>query len=668
MTGEPRYDLIIPIKFVNVEDGTLHLEGEPVTAPESTVPQIPQKGLKGFVEAVKGPKKREIFDVETVLIDTIFEKVDTEIARINPIRRAAGVVNDLAHGVINAIPFARKAAVETYPEIQRLTGDRLKFQPGDLIELTLQLLEEQGKFTGDELEFLNRHRVIIKRIISQRIESKYDEEGGGKELTTISGRLAKWGVDLLTPAEKPKPRNTIRWELMHESELLNIDVFELMKLKPAEFYKAFPTQRSFDTDQEKATFLRALHNIPTGKVSVKKIVTKSMPEEEERLQKTNDRWRQILKLYFDDPADIEEYSFPDRVENAKDVFELFEILNQLREAYEILVSQDSPEGKAKAEEILHEVNCARIKLILYLTESKTRQSIQYRRRKSVKEYLDNYLMHDIFRMDKDQEPKKIKVPSKDQNKDIEAQVLEADLVDPDDPENVVKVYLYQGFDSDKPEDPKKGIVNIKAMYKTLLKEMSTSEDVRDYFRITVMPVNDNDLERVRAIMAKTITHQQSRTKASIKEETDTHNTSSSYGDKDIKKYDIILSPYVITRDGEKRRGCIRDITSQRRSRIIETGPIDFEVRTGKVGDIIPELDYGHETSHKAFSRLRMEPAFSKLLPPEHYPKNWIGRAKRRVAELQESLADPRDREIPGIVAQQAQATRVAATRFLKRLF
>jgi hypothetical protein len=401
----------------------------------------------------------------------------------------------------------------------------------------------------------------------------------------------------------------------------------------------------YESAEARIKFFRRIFNI-RKKTPDQAVVDHIMNRESDRLAEINEIWITIQGVRLPDERDVREHSFPQEVEDCNNFIGLLEILNRLDEVNKRYneIKDDTAIGEEEREERLVElhkeirlIHFAKNKFVIGSRASSIRESLLYRRRESIKSYTDDYLREDIFEIIGEEE---VPVPT---NPSIKVKLWRARLRDPDTGESV-EVYLYKGGDSAKPKQLKEGIgiVNIKALAKIIPKDFSQEGEVKDYFRITVMPVNPDEIDTMRTIMDKTLTHPLSRDKETVLEEDDPHNESSSYKDKDIKKVYVNITPYALTDEvfysGALESGEIRDVRENTRfEEYIPVGPIPLEVRTGKWQDIILEMDTKHETSHSAYDQMRTANEWDKFLPPDQFPVNWLGRARQKTRSIKETI-------------------------------
>lgn len=576
----------------------------------------------------------EIQTPKSVIALRILAKVEKKLESMGIIRSIAHDITEFARMAIAATPLGYRVARNRYPQLlenfEKISGRKYEFDPRELFSLTLNLLCAQGKFSTEQLKFLEDNDTILKRMFNANIDYKLLESDPIKEMPKV-----------------------IRWDRLHAKELLDIDLFELLELPEEEFRKKFQKQDK--------------HDGPRGKLKAKKIefsadrhdrkVTRAMfqknvlDHEEKLCKRSNNLWKSQVELYFDRPKDIQEHLFEGRVADTHDHFDLYAILEEFTDLYEEYQQAKTSTEKKRIREKVYELDAARKKLLIYLSASILTQNPQYRVRKSVKTYLDHYLTKNIFHITGDD------TISPEGYPDIQIKVVTAVLEDPFTRETV-QVYLYQGINSDKPEEGKSGVVNIKALYKVVMKDLLLDDkEVKDFFRITVMPVNPQELGKMRKILAATITNPQSLDKGTIIEiKNGKNNKTTSYKDTSITNYDTTISPYVVSHR-RMRRGSIRDV--DHKGETVHVGPMNLEVRTGTVVDLVPEDRSGE---HKAYSRLRMEPVWRKLLSPIHYGKNWVSMTYLRQNEIKASTLDKNDRTLPGFVLVALQKAKLKAAK------
>ncbi len=590
---------------------------------------------------------------------SILDKIENAIHSQTLLREGSLMAANMARFGIYLMPFGHKEGKDG----QKVLTDFLSrhdsvYNQGKLLCEVLEYLKEQGVFTEEEVLFIEEHKVITRRIILERFTKNKKHNGSNPERevepeTIVGEALAKIldGVDAVLRYAKgsedgkgKKAKSKINLNKTHEIKLLQINIFETAKLPVEEFAEKIELleQYRYATEAERVKFFRRVFDVKKS-IPESVVVNHIMARESMKLAEANEIWMHILRMYLTDEAEISKYSFPDQVESCNDFFGLFEILNKLidvNKRYNEIKDDQSlteEEREAKMKEIQEElnlINFARIKFAIGSRASSIRRNILYARRESVKAYLDSYLMEDIF---EDLQEEYVRVPTNPNMPPIK--LLRGRLPDPDTGE-FVEVYLYPGGDSAKPKAGQKGIVNIKGLYKIILKDFSQKGEVKDFFRITVMPVNPNEIEAMRAILNKTITHPLSRDKESVIEEEDHHNPASSYKDKDIEKLNVSITPYASVGDGVYS-GAIEDTRELKEGDpyegLIKTGPIPLEVRTGTREDILPERDGRHETSHRSYAQMRVADILDQCLPPNEYEVNWIGRARQKTREVKETL-------------------------------
>ena len=634
-----------------------------------------------------------------VLVDRIVRKVEASIKSLRPLKNGTHFMTSVARVFVPGNYKSDKEVWEFLRRDLKEMGHAYEFDPANVIDLTIALLLQEGKFTDEEITFLNENKVTIKKIVGERLEKDGDVQSdlSIEKPQTLAGKAYKAVSDGARILRKvPRMIDEIREDIEngegielsaiingvgdtgeavdfegHEIPLLETNIFKLIQLPPKQFFKKVPVVRSKLEESDRVEYYRRVFNIG-GDITATEILEafeskegSSAHKEWEFMNQANEVWQEILGYYLDDPADIRRYSFKDDVLKSETVFDLFAILNDLQEIYkEVQGVKKLPEDEKekKIQELnqrLRRVNSARIKLILYSVITNIRKKQEYSRRNSIKAYLDNFLTNNIFTVVGEKE---VQIPGTRKK----MTVLVAELRDPDDPSNTINVLLYEGGDSEKPKEPKSGVVNIKSMAKIILKELSEKNtNVRDFFRITVMPEDSKDLNRMREVLQKTIAHPRSRTKASMVQRKDNHSRGSSYKKLDIIKYDINITPYTAESRQDQRRvlrsGYLRDIKED--NELIKMGDVYLEMRTGAIEDITPEYDTKHKTSHRTFSQIRTSPGFNQFLPPEAYEINWIGRAIGGFTGIKENLMED-NRVLPGLVMQRTQQIRLLISKTL----
>jgi len=588
---------------------------------------------------------------EGLLVDSICQKIEEEIARFQPVNDIVSWVSDAAKVTVAAIPFAYpKARSAYYAGVQRMedSGIPYAYKPEKLIHTALLILEQQGKLTPAETEFVTANHIAFRRLILQRVKmpqtspfivNNPEEETPSSPTfyeRTVHGFFDK-GIQLLGLRRQPssaettiKNQNVIRWEEMSGVDLLGLNVYETARIlgkNPQASNSIFGTREGyFDDPKNRERYTRRLDSIDS-QVPGDNLMKATERDQKALLRRVNKVWEQILEYIFDKKENRERFKFKGIVGDCQDVFELHGVLDTLRSA------------SGASRESLEEIDMARIKLVLYITTKIAKDLPQYRFKHSIKEYLDGYLTKNIFKVTGEEEVRAKVVSIGDVKEEglreaPKVKVLRAKLTDPDT-EEVMEVYLYKGKDSEHPDDQRfqTGVVNTKSLAKIVLKMLTKREEPIDIHRITVMPVisSDEELSKMRRILGKTILHPQKLHISAFEEET---NQASAYGNLDIRRDCTTLVP---------GGGHIVDTHSKK---TVQMSRIVYEVRHGKKEHILSENHPDDETHHGVYSRIRMLPAINGLISPEEYPENWISRAVGRFQELRESLDDGK-RTLPG---------------------
>lgn len=603
------------------------------------------------------------------LLDGILNKLEEEFKAWSFLKRTLYSTTEAARTCLEVSPMPYKQAKGSYKEIVKFAeknGVTYEFNPEELLFEMLTVLFGNGKLTEEERDFLTENRPVITNIILRKLKRK----SKGKKEEDLSHlllpRMTRWVLEKVESLVMPRAgehkvipeKDKIDWSNMHEFRMLLTDIFalaELAKTSPKTFLPQFDGEAPDRprTEKEVTEYHRRTNNIPRRARFTGPAIQRDILDGEKRLLgKVNEIWIKILRSYFKKEKNVENCDFPKSVKTVEDMTELFPILERLKQDPYSLTRED-----------LHEINCAKIKLMIYLSATKINEMAQYSRRESVKEYLDDYLLNDIF-----SDAREI-VIGFDKKKGA---LMRANLTDPDTGE-AVEVFLYRGGDSEHPERGQSGVVNIKAMDQLIMKRFANflegekDPNPKDIFRITVMSLERSQeaLDKIRRILRKTLAHEQSMDASSVHD--DSHNPSSGYGDMDIKKTNVIISPHEVSRKGELLRGYVRDTKSPNRRTLIKTGPIDMEIRTGFLGDIIGERDEYDPINHVAYKQARMLEAFNDMIPPQQYNENWIGKAYQELGRTRDLLDD--GRILPGLVALYAQKLRNAfrKTRSVKEI-
>lgn len=594
------------------------------------------------------------------LLDSILIKLEEEFKAWSFLKRILYSTTEAARTCLEVSPMPYKQAKGSYREIVKFAEKRgvtYEFHPEELVFEMLAVLFGSGKLTEEERNFLTKNRPVITNIILRKLKRRSKVEKEEEDLSNLLlPRLCRWTLEkaesfIMPRADEHKmipEKDRIDWSNMHEFRMLLTDIFalaELAKTSPKTFLSQFDGEAPDGprTGKEAMEYHRRTNNIPRRARFTGPAIQRDILDGEKRLLgKVNEIWLKILRSYFKKEKNVESCDFPESVKIVEDMTELFPILEKLRQDPYSLTKED-----------LHEINCAKIKLMIYLSATKINEMAQYSRRESVKEYLDDYLLNDIF-----SDAREV-VIGLDKKKGA---LMRADLTDPDTGE-VVEVFLYRGGNSEHPERGQSGVVNIKAMDQLVMKRFANflegekDPNPKDIFRITVMSLERSQeaLDKIRRILRKTLAHEQSIDASSVHD--DRHNPSSGYGDMDVKKTNVIISPHEVSRKGELLRGYVRDTKSPNRRTLIKTGPIDMEIRTGFLGDIIGERDEYDPISHIAYKQARILEAFNNMVHPQQYTENWIGRAYQELGKTRDLLDD--GRILPGLVTLYAQRLRNA---------
>lgn len=616
-------------------------------------------------EEVQSEQVQEQEIENSILLEGVLEKLEKELIPSEKIQKAIYFVTEAARLCLEVSPFPvdqlrglKKAVVEDFKGI----GISYEFPSEKLIFETLTILADGGKLTKEEKTFIRENWVVIKKIILKKLKKRRKSLHGEREkekrdeqllLPRMYKRFSR-GIKAVTAPDSSKkpviPRiDKVKWDNMDEFTMLVTSIFELAELaekSPSEFLKKLERPTPIETEEDKMEYWKRTLNIPRDESFTDEAIKRDiLAGEEKLLVSVNDIYKSILKAFFKRQRNIDRCDFPQSIKDVDDVTELFKVLDKLRE-----------DPYSLSEEDLHEINCARMKLMLYLSATNINENPQYSRRESVKTYLDDYLSEDFFKQQKEEQAGLINRKT----------LVRAVLEDPDTGE-MIDVYLYPGGDSEHPEEESSGVVNIKAKWKIILKRFAkwlekpkgSSPDPIDIFRITVMPVEVSQvqLDKVREILGKTIAHAQSKHPASIVGVA--HNDDSEYEDKDIDTTDVIISPYVVTEGGKILRGYVKDIKSQDGEEIIKTGPVNLEIRTGLLRDIIAEHNPDDDAAHGPYTQTRMLEPFNQMIYPKRYRENWIGKIFQELGKMQDSLHNRRT--LPGIVALTIQRTKNVLT-------
>jgi len=614
----------------------------------------------GKIENMQPEQPKEV--EKSDLLDSILEKLEREFRKWGILKRMLYSTTEAARMGLEVSPMPYKQAKGSYKELVKFVerrGFTYEFNPEELLLEMLISLYDSGKLTEEERRFLRENEPVIRNIILRKLKQKHEKRQEEDLSGLLCSRITRWvleKVESLIMTEKDSHEiipeiDKINWRNMHEFRMLMTDVFalaELAKTSPKTFLSQFDAEAVTEprTDREVMEYHRRTNNIPRrARFTGPAIQRDILDGEKKLLDKVNEMWLKNLRSYFKKERNVVACDFPESVKMVGDMTKLFPILERLRQDPYSLTQED-----------LHEINCAKTKLMIHLSATKINEMAQYSRRESVKAYLDEYILNDIF---SDAEEVVVGLDKK------KGALIRANLTDPDT-EETVEVYLYRGGDSDDPEKGNSGVVNIKAMNDLVMKRFANflegekDPNPKDIFRmtVTVLERSQANLDKVRRILKKTLAHEQSLSASSVRKEG--NNASSGYGDMDIEKINVIISPHEVSRDGRLLRGYVRDIKSPNRRTLIKIGPIDLEIRTGFLGDIIGERNEYDPISHIAYKQARMLEAFNRMIQPQQYPANWIGRAYERLGVTRDSLDD--GRILPGLVTLFARRTRNALRR------
>lgn len=613
-------------------------------------------------EEIQSEQVREQEIEKSELLDSILNKLEEEFKVWSFLKRRLYSTTEAARTCLEVSPMPYKQAKGSYKEIVKFAeknGVAYEFNPEELLFEMLTVLFGSGKLTEEERRFLKENRPVITNIVLRKLKRRSKGEKEEDLSHLLLPRMTRWVLEKAGSFIAPRadehetiPRkDKIDWGNMHEFRMLMTDIFalaELARTSPKTFLSQFDGEAPDRprTEKEVMEYHRRTSNIPRRTRFTGSAIQRDILDGEKKLlDRVNGIWLKNLRSYFKKERNVESCDFPERVKAVGDMTELFPILERLKQAPYSLT-----------EENLHEINCAKIKLMIFLSATKVNEMAQYSRRESVKAYLDDYLLNDIF-----SDAREV-VIGLDEKKGA---LIRANLTDPDTGE-AVEVFLYRGGDSEHPGRGQSGVVNIKAMSELIMKRFANflegkkDPNPKDIFRITVTSLERSQeaLDKIRRILRKTLTHEQSIEASSVHD--DEHNQSSGYGDMNIKKTNVIISPHEVSREGKLLRGYVRDVKSPNRRTLIKIGPIDMEIRTGFLGDIIGERDEYDPISHIAYKQTRMLEAFNRMIPPQRYPENWIGRAYQELGKTRDSLDD--GRVLPGLVTLYAQKIRNALRR------
>jgi len=628
----------------------------------------------------------------------------SEIQRFRAVKNIASWVSEASQLAVAATPFAYRKARNVYKRgVKTLedNGTPYSYRPEELIYTALILLEERGSLTPEELQFVRENNVAFRRLIMKKGGFSNDDEGimeafkpymvkpqDHDEISTqrrtisevIGDTAVGMGIGLLglkrRKSQKEKPgserRAIIKWENMSAIDLLTLDVYklhEIIRRNPSVVEYTFPTPVDhFDDPEKRKRYLRRSESVPRRKIyEMSKDVNPETDLSEETtaedmelmgrqkslLARVNEIWRQILEYVMDDNADVEKFTFKGEVEEAESIFELQKVLDGLRnrEIWDI--------------QKLEEIDMARVKLLLYISAKLTKDITQYKFKHSIKSYLDKYLTENVFKIIGEEEVDAEAVVAGDLRAGklrppVKVKVVRAEITDPDTGETM-KVYLYQGKDSEHPESEhfQTGVVNIKSLAKIILKMLTSREEPIDIHRITVMPVSSSseDLAKMRRILEKTILDPK---KLHISAFKGGENASSAYDKLDIRTDCTTIVPEV--KNGRMMvDGMVPDI---KKGPPINISRIVFEVRTGPRKEILAEKHPDDETHHGLYARVRTLPATNRLLNPERHPENWTGRAVQVLERMKEALKTGDD-VMPGWVQTQVMK-KILQRRMLRK--
>jgi len=629
---------------------------------------------------------------ERVIMDAILRKIEANLRVIDPVRQTVLMVGSMVRTVLSFIPFAYREFQAIFHELERdlaTKGTPYRFNPDQLIFTTLQLLIAEGEFTEEELAFIKKCPIRLKRLILEkelRASCTDDAVPEDRKNLPTSASLYRKISDAVGFSDRPRSESEreeeqpdedkLRWDRdANEFMFYNLDLVKLMKMPPYELARKFAMPKVFpEGDLDKLiTYYKRIFNIPGTSGKIKKVVRDYIvPHEERLLAEANEQYKEILWYFYDDEDDIRTHEFPPEVANCTNVLQLFNILNRIfninvkYHTLQTIPRQDRKKAEESLRRELHVVNCARIKLAIYFASSTISQMVPYQRRDSVEEYFNEYLKKEIFKIEK---TVTLQIPNTDPP--LEVEVLKGDLIDPDTGETV-RVYLYRpdtgasvkrksaerNHDRDKETD----VVNRKKKAKIIAKHLLEG-GVKDIFRITVMPVDSNleNLRQVRRILKKTIDHPASTHPSSMKKEGDDHNRASAYHGRRVRKDDQMLSPWVVDDDGRLSDGYIVETTGPEEGHLIKTGPVPLETRKGLPEEILADFDPDADGNHRVFTHLRYFDLLAKFLNPELYPGNWTVHVAKRISALEVSLLDG-DKMLPGLVCQRIQEIRLKSAR------